>query len=98
MFSYFGQPLAGFFFRSDSLTASRQSPCSLSVSGFGPGGLVCGFGFLIAFFSSCVSVYQWFFIHQPFPFGCLYCCDRALSIVELAMVPHKVKLPQIPMQ
>jgi hypothetical protein len=36
-------------------------------------------------------------VHQPLSFGCFHCQNRALSIVQLAIVPQKIELPQVTM-
>lgn len=43
---YFGQPVVGFFFASDFLTDSCQSPSIFNSSGLGPG---CAGGFFAGF-------------------------------------------------
>src|SRR5882762_1679630 len=41
------------------------------------------------------SLCKWVSIHQPLSFGSLYRSDCPLTIVHLAVVPQKIKLPEI---
>ncbi len=66
---YFGQPLVGFFFSSDFLTASCQLPCSFKRSALGPGVafFLEWFELFTAFFLltilNILSLRKWVFVH-----------------------------------
>jgi hypothetical protein len=102
---YFGQPWAGFFLDRDFFTRSLQLPLSFNRSAFGPG---VAFFFLewfelfTAIFlvtnSSVPLLDKWVFVHQPLSFGSLYRRYRSFAIIHLPIVPHEIKLPEIPLQ
>jgi hypothetical protein len=87
---YFGQPLAGFFFSSDFLTASCQFPCSFKRYAFGPGVafFLEWFELFTAFFLltilNILPLRKWVFVHQTLAFGGSDRCNRALISPRLA--------------
>lgn len=99
---YFGQPRAGFFFWSDFFTASCQSPSILSMSGLGPGVFLFfgrfGLCWLRTLGMNPLCSCDWWFVHQTLSFGGLDCPDGTLAIVQLAIVPQEIVLPQVTMK
>ena len=78
-------------------------PFSSNLSAFGLGlAFLEWFELFTAFFLLTVlnilPLRKWVFVHQTLAFGGLYRCNRALAIIELAIVPEKIELPQIAMQ
>ena len=81
-----GHPAAGFFFSRDFFTASFQSPSILNSSGLGPR--------LSGAFSAALGMMgNRRFIHESLSFRCLDRQHGTLSVIQLAPVPHEVKLP-----
>src|SRR5437763_2734756 len=102
--SYFGQPSAGFFLDRDFFTRSFQLPFSFNRSAFGP-----GVAFFLEWFELLTASFlltilsvrplcKWVFVHQSLSLGSLYRADCSLTIIHLAIVPKKIKLPKIAMQ
>lgn len=95
----FGQPSAGFFFASDFFMASRQLPSSLRRSAFGPRVAAFLAGFFLAgivtIIGLSVVVDKRDTVEQALAFRCLYACDCTLAIVQLAIVPQKIVVPEV---
>ena len=89
----------------DFLTRSFQLPFSFNRSAFGPGlafvleWLKLSVVLLLLTISSVLALLlKWLLVHEALTFCGLYHSSRALSIVKLAIVPQKIKLPKIAMQ
>src|ERR1700721_1078661 len=103
--SYFGHPVAGFFLDRDFLTRSFQLPFSFNRSALGPGLafflklLKLPLVFLLLTVLGVLSLLlKWLLVHQTLAFCGLYHSSRPLSIIQLAIVPHEIELPEIAMQ
>jgi hypothetical protein len=88
---YFGQPDGGFFLVRDFFTASCHLPSILRVSGFGP--VLAG-----CFFLAGLDMVWSGFVSEPFSLCRFYRQNRSLAVIQPAVVPKKVVLPEIPMQ
>ena len=87
---------------SDFLTASRQFPSSFNLRGFGPNFCAASVlfvsRFVVVILRSVPLACKWRAIDQSLSFCRFDAHDGALTIVKLAVVPHKVEPPQVPMQ
>lgn len=90
---YFGQPFGGrFTFKALSMAAT-QSPSIFRRSGSGP--LIVVAGLLSGFLRFVFFIMQSFSRNQPFSCRALDDCIRAFTVIQLAVIPTKVKFRKV---